>query len=177
SRPARRCGSAMPPRRCASRSRSPPIRSGDRGWPRARSPSPALTAARASTSSGACCRCWTRRPDRAGPPGLPPAAAAHRRRRLLLPPALGLGGPLLFGLLARGGYLRDPGIDEQRIHLGERVVVERARRGLQAQAVEQDLVACAEQVASRGEELLLGIEDVDVDPHPDLVAELVGGQR
>src|SRR5437660_1378598 len=57
------------------------------------------------------------------------------------------------------------------------VFAERPRGGLQLEAADDRVVARLGQITQRAVDLLLGVQDVDVDTHPDLVAELVRVER
>src|SRR5688572_9622143 len=62
---------------------------------------------------------------------------------------------------------------ERAVDFLDVLVAQAAGGGLQAQVIGDGVVARDGKVALRGEELLLGVEHVDVDAHADFVAELV----
>src|SRR5256885_183647 len=66
---------------------------------------------------------------------------------------------------------------QQAVHLFDVGFTQRSRGGLQLEAVDDRVVARLGQITQRTVDLLLGIQDVDVDAHPDLVAELVRVER
>src|SRR4051812_22297749 len=59
----------------------------------------------------------------------------------------------------------------------EILLAQRAGGRLQAQVIEDGVVARKREVALGGKKLLLRVEDIDVDPDADLIAELVRVER
>src|SRR5262249_21535549 len=66
---------------------------------------------------------------------------------------------------------------QRAVDLFEVLLAQRAGGGLEAQVVEDGVVAREREVALGRVELLLGVQHVDVDPDADLVAELVRVER
>src|SRR6185503_7761340 len=66
---------------------------------------------------------------------------------------------------------------ENAVDFREVLVAQAAGAGLEAQLVGDGAIARVGEVAAGGIELLLRVQDVDVDAHADLVAELVRVER
>src|SRR3981189_3346920 len=66
---------------------------------------------------------------------------------------------------------------EQAVHFLDICLAKRSRGGLKLKAVHDRVIARLGQIAQRAVDLLLGVQDVDVDAHTDLVAELVRVER
>src|SRR6185503_12499772 len=66
---------------------------------------------------------------------------------------------------------------QRSVHFFQVLLDQAAGAGLELEQVGDGVVARHRKVAHGREELLLRVEDVDVDAHADLVAELVGVER
>src|SRR5216117_876309 len=66
---------------------------------------------------------------------------------------------------------------KQAVHLFDVGFAQSTRSRLQPQAVQDRVIARPRKIAQGTENLLLGVQDVDVDTHADLVAELVRIER
>src|SRR5439155_22510383 len=79
---------------------------------------------------------------------------------------------------ASGGVPATAPLGLQRaVYFCEVFIAERSRGGLELQVIDDRVVARDGEIAPRLEELLLGVQYVDVDAHAQLVAELVRVER